>query len=182
MDFCSYPRGIFTFGMDAMTRNERIFERFQAGESLQKLGDFFGLSRERVRQLVNREAANQGREKRKRLSPPGGNGAGAPIFHLSEKQKREFLDRTKSASEIAEEVGCSARLVFFRCRGARRNWREKIWEFYSLLYDKFQAGMTIKELAQQFRKTPGVIQQCIIKYRRRHGIPARLPRGMPCPT
>lgn len=87
-----------------MTRNERMFRRYQDGESLNELAAAYGLTRQRVEQIVIRFAAYSTEALRPRLKMEGRH---LKVVKLTASQAERLATRTATKRAIAQELNVS---------------------------------------------------------------------------
>ena len=141
-------------------RDAEIVRRYVAGETSETIGRSLGLSRERVWQIVRRQA---------QMRPPG---TRKLISSGSTKEQKlvQLWTEGKSARKIAEELGCSARTVFnvisdLSLPKNNRRWARKIRAVYvpqwtepmladlAAWYARYPASQVARRLSSKYRVT-----------------------------
>lgn len=155
--------------------NDRIVQvvaRFNGGETLGEIGATFGVSRQRVEQIL-RKAGIAGRGHR-------GRGKTCPSW-LRLEELRELARRGLPARQIAESIGDSyqnvirvARVSGISLAKGRKGCSDKTIQTAFAIAEEYKAGHLTAEIADKF----GIPQPTIYRYLRIAGVkPARLGSG-----
>ena len=156
---------------DKSKRNSLIFELYQDGKSPASLGKRFDISSQRVMEIVNKISRDTGLEKRKRIYP------GPVAIVVSRRIDAALRSGKMTAPQAAAILGCIPNTLRHRYQGQRpREGSLASDQHGAALYRLFMSGDNLKNLARAHNTTVGNIQQTILRYRRRHGLPCKVLR------
>ena len=162
-------------------RNEAIYEAWQKGESAGLLEEKYGITKQRVYQIVQKEAARRGEPLRTELGVYASNRRQNHIV-LPPELVESWRTGEITTREASEQQGISVR---YFCKLARLQYgvhspyydllSERTQQRNADIYAKFMAGSSLKELALEYGVSTAVIHQRLHKHRTLTGAPSKYP-------
>lgn len=149
-------------------RNKELHRRYQAGESVCALASEFDITRQRVHQIVQKEAAAKGKPLRPTI-------AGGRLVPIPNDVRERFFAGEITVEEVAEIVDLMPATVATKLGVSRREiGKQQTLAKYENIYNKFMTGTTLKQLADEFDTSIGSVAQCLNRYREATGKPCKM--------
>src|ERR1700738_3064247 len=153
-------------------RNREIIEAFLACRNQCIVAEQFGISRERVRQILNRygnglNTKSPGKFRRHKR------------VQISEADLQAISAGEKTCKEVAEEMGFCENAILKKARIAgiyngRKKQRERWLKRIAPIYQEFLEGATMKELIVKYGfPSTGCLGLFFVRYRQRTGAPRK---------